>query len=121
MASAPGEYRKWLEEKLRSSNEPSFPSRVRELLDFVGDIAPAVVGDRRRLVRNIVDTRNHLTHHSQPSRPTSPDSEQLYWLQQRCGFLVQACLMRELGIPTDQIKELFEKNERYLLAGKQRK
>lgn len=113
LSSAPSEHKAWLKEQLRYSNENTLRERLRNLLQRVGDIVDEVVGNRQRFVGRVVDARNDLTHNANADAGDRNLGETLYWLQQRCSYVLQACLLTDIGISNSQCRGFFLRNRRY--------
>ena len=90
---------------LEYANEYSLRKRLREVVaeyePLLNDLPHNIVNKQHE----IIETRNHITHQTQDPDPivaTGPDLVRLNWgLEQ---FLA-VCLLTELGIPEDHIKE----------------
>jgi hypothetical protein len=117
--SVPGKHRAWLEAVLEYSNEPRLRHRLKEIVREVGPIATQLLGnrkERKRFVAAVVDTRNSIVHPPEGPRVSSSDNygEKLHWLTERLSWLIKACLLREIGLPEDQVVRLINTNQRYL-------
>ncbi len=106
------EYWPWLARNLSNSWEPSLKVRLEELVDECEPVfAPLIGADTRAFVRTVVDSRNHYTHWSQPSKPSvARRGAELLWLSHRLSFLFAACLMIELGFDIETCHELMARN-----------
>lgn len=106
----PGQYKKWTEEQLKYSNERSFRSRLKELIDNF----PEALGgtDIDYFVHKIVITRNYLTHYDEKLKEESAKGEELFNLTLKIKALVEACLLMELGFNLDIIKNLISKRKK---------
>jgi len=107
------QYKEWLEEKLRYSNELTLRTRLKELLNAYPEIVSSAADDKHEFVTKVVDTRNYLIHHDPESKSKAVDGERLSILARRLRALLEACLMTELGFAKDEIRCLFQRNRRY--------
>ena len=112
----PGEHREWLGQRLVYSNEPSLRDRLNDLLDTTQEVLSPLVQDRKRFVQNVVDTRNYFTHYDPDLRSKAAPGSKLYSLTQTLSFMVEACLLNELGLGPERRRELFQRNQRYAYA-----
>lgn len=135
LQDAPSAHRQWLEKELKYSNEPKLAERLRCLVDHVSGVVPEVIDEqfgkrspsdssvlgglkirkrsRDQFIRRIKDMRDHLTHYAKSQAASTSLGGELFWLQQRCGIVLRACLLLELGLSESQARALFLKNERY--------
>lgn len=122
LESVLSEHKSWLKEKLRYANEPALRQRLRDLMDVTASVMEPLVPDRNRFVQKVLDTRNYHVHYDVSVRRKAAESgAELYYLTMVLSFLVQACLLRELGIDPDRRVELFNRNQQYLFAANQAK
>jgi hypothetical protein len=111
-ARVPKIYRAWLKDNLAYSNEPRLRHRITELLDMTDDIITPIVRDKAIFAKRITDTRNYFTHFSS-GRERAASGVELYWLTESLSFVLQRCLLEELGFSSEQCVELFRRNKRY--------
>ncbi len=115
----PEEYRSWLRELLNFSNEPRLAQRLSDLVAYVGPAIAPLVRDPAAFVKVVKDTRNYYTHYDKTLARKAADQLDLYWLAQTLSYLLQGCLLRELGLSLDRCAELFSRNRRYQHAIRQ--
>jgi len=109
----PSNYRRWLEWKLKYSNEPPLRQRLEDILGAHSEVLDAFMGDMSSFVDKTVDTRNYLTHYDPTLKERSADGEELYRLTQKLKALLEICLLKELGFSSDSIRSLISRNIRY--------
>jgi ApeA N-terminal domain 1 len=90
-----------------------FGNRLDALLDEMWLAIAPIVGDKTAFVRSVVDTRNYLTHYDASKKSRAASGPRLFWLGEALGVIVQACLLRELALPTEKIHEYISKDWRY--------
>lgn len=85
-------------------NEYSLDKRLREIINdhepLLKDLPLNVINHRRE----IVETRNHLTHYNEEKGDDVVEGAELQRLTWRLQQLVEVCLLTEIGIPASQIK-----------------
>lgn len=116
LQEVPEQYKGWLKEQLAFSNETRFKERIRQLVDFAGRVISPLVIDTEAFVTAVTNTRNYNTHHDTRLKERTLRDADLYWLSQTLSFLVQACLIRELGFSDEQCVNLFAENRDYRFA-----
>src|SRR5262249_22945575 len=75
------------------------------LEDHQATVGPLFGNDIEGAVAELIRYRNYVVHRNSDLGDNPNYSENLYWLTQKIMFLMKACLLTELGIPSeDQIK-----------------
>jgi Apea-like HEPN/ApeA N-terminal domain 1 len=111
IANCPPEHRKWLRGKLQWAHEPTLRRRLADVLDFVGPGLEPLIGNRKRFIARVVDVRNALTHWDENSgRSAGAD---LYQLAVALNFIIDAALLRLLGLEQDEITATLGGNSRF--------
>jgi hypothetical protein len=113
LKTVPYEYRSWLEEKLKYSNEKTLRKRLKDLLDNFAELLDSFIPDKESFINKVVEWRNSLTHPKKESKEESEKSEELYNLSQKLKQLIEICLLKELGFTSDNIKTSISRNKRY--------
>jgi hypothetical protein len=111
----PTQHRKWLDEKLRYSNEPSLRGRMKDLTSEWEAFLLPIVGDRKSFVDKVVNTRNYYTHYDESLRQSAARGEELIRLTDILFVTMQACLLQELGFEHTQCIELIMTSADYWL------
>ena len=114
--NTPEEYKKWLKEKLHFSNEPTLHNRLIELLDKTQKVMNPLVGDHLTFVRKVKYTRNYFTHWNTDLQDKAAQGEELFRITQTLLFMLQTCLLMELGCTPERCAELISKNKKYQYA-----
>lgn len=97
----PGERTEWLRGKLRYGNEVSLRKRIKRLIEPFKDLF-GNKKERKKLISQIVDTRNYLTHHSS----ISEDIKDLRTLCQKIEALFQLHFLLLIGFSREEIKSI---------------
>lgn len=108
--SVPPEYKEWLQNRLKFSNEVNLRTRLKEILQIYEEIIKEFLpanGDRMSFIGKVTDYRNALTHYSaETKQPTVQDLIEVY---PNVKKIVELCLLSELGFSTKDISYLFNK------------
>ena len=98
------EYKEWLIEKLRYSNEPSLSNRLKEILKEVDFIISLNSGERKKVVKKIVDTRNYYTHFDESKKDLIMTTEELIYISKYILVILKVLIMKELGLDEASIE-----------------
>jgi hypothetical protein len=98
------------------SRRRSLRSCIRYLLAATQEVVSPLITDENSFLRKVVATRNYYTHHDPRLRKKAATGSELYWLTQTLTFMVEACLLDELGLAAERRRELFQRNQRYVYA-----
>ena len=113
LRSVPAEYQEWLKGLLAYSNEPRLEHRIREILEKAHDAIAPVIIDKESFARRVKDTRNYFTHYDRRLLKRAARGEELFWLTQKLSYLLQACLLLELGFPMQKCAQLLQRNQSF--------
>ena len=116
LSNTPEEYKKWLREKLNFSNEPTLQDRLMDLLDKTKKVMNPLVKDHAKFAKKVRDTRNYFTHWNTDLQDKAAQGEELFRITQTLLFMLQACLLMELGCTPERCAELISKNKKYQYA-----
>ncbi len=116
--SVPENYREWLQQQLAHSNEPRLFHRVIELVEHTTEVLARLVEDTEGFARKVTDTRNFLTHYSRKSKHVM-ENEELFRAVQTLSYILQACMLFELGLSREHCLKLFNRNQKYLFTSSQ--
>jgi hypothetical protein len=111
IANCPPEHQKWLKGKLQYAHEPTLRRRLGEVLDFVGPGLSPLTGERKSFVARVVAMRNTLTHWDEKSQRSA--GADLYRLAVALNFIIDAALLRLLGLEQDEITATLAGNSRF--------
>ena len=110
LSSIPEEYREWMRDGLEYSNEPSIGQRLKETYRDFKDILDGFVDDRKMFIYRLIKTRNRLTHMESAGDEETFRGNDLESATMRLRLLLELCLMKEIGITTEQMKSAVGKN-----------
>lgn len=92
------EYKEWLIDRLRYSNEPSLSMRLKEIFKEVDFIISLNSGERKKIVKKIVDTRNYYTHFDESKKDLIMTTDELVYISKYILFILKVLIMKELGL-----------------------
>lgn len=117
LEAIPDEHREWLKTKLKYSNEKRLAARLKAILDNLLDVLQQLSNTRagfrelsikknqKRLIREIVDNRNYLTHYDKSLKEKAADDLELSCITEKLKIIICLCLMKELGFEKEEITE----------------
>lgn len=107
------EQRKWLQEKLKYSNEPSLRRRLRQLVRAANSVMQPVVGNHGTIwVDRVVGARNFQTHRDPEGVERAVQGAALWELMQEVSVLMMGLLLHELGVSEDRAAEHLKRGSR---------
>jgi ApeA N-terminal domain 1/Apea-like HEPN len=115
VSGVPQEYRRWLNDALLYSNEPRFRNRVDDLVEMTKPVVAPLFSNKDYFVKKVKDTRNYLVHKSPNLQNKAAEGEELYWLTKTLSYVVQTCLLMEVGLTSEDCFRLFSENREYQL------
>jgi hypothetical protein len=113
LSEVSGEYKDWLTEILTYSNEPRLKHRLSELFEKVDMILSPLITDKDQFAKKVSDTRNYLTHYDQHLKDKAAKGGKIAMLTAQLSYILQACLLLELGFSQEKCAEMFRRNQGY--------
>jgi len=113
------DFKESLNQKLKYHNEFSLRKRLIEILKKCEDVENLLIYDNERFVKDVVTTRNFLTHYDKYIEMKAKNGQELYELTQKIKFILEICFLIELEIPIKTIKALVSRNQRYQYLARQ--
>ncbi len=113
LSSIPEEYREWMRDGLEYSNEPSHGQRLKEIYREFEEIMDEFVDDRKLFIFRVIKTRNHLTHLEGSGDDKVFIGNDLVLATTRLRLLLELCLLKEIGIGPEQMKEAVTGNSMF--------
>ena len=95
---------------LSTSNEPSIGQRLKETYRDFKDIMDEFVDDRKMFIYRLIKTRNRLTHMEGDGDDATFTGNDLELATLRLRLLLELCLMKEIGILKEQMKDAVMRN-----------
>lgn len=107
LKSCPSEHIDWLNGRLMHGNEISLNKRLTRIIEpFKKHLGTNK--ERSKLLRNIVNTRNYLTHYSKSLEKQSAKREELYYLCLKMEAIFNLHFLNVIGFTTDEIDKIIE-------------
>jgi len=107
------DFRESLKSKIKYGNEFSLRKRLKEILDDHSVLAESLIGNSGMFIEDVTNTRNYLTHYTEELNPKAKKGCALYVLGQKLKFLIEICLLSELGVSLETIKNRLKEDKRY--------
>jgi hypothetical protein len=102
-----GQLGSWVYDLIAHSNERVLAERIQELVDLhATTLGPTLGPDAESFAQSLADTRNYYTHYSTRLKQKAATGLELIVLTGRLWALVRACLLHELGFPSDKAMEM---------------
>lgn len=99
--------------KLTYFNELSLRKRLKELVADHGPEIDLLIQDKNRFIKRVVATRNYYTHYEAASTMDVVPVERLHVLSDQMQFVLELCLLAELGLKGETIRNLVRRYSRY--------
>jgi len=103
----PEEHREWLSGRLQYANEISLAQRIESIIEPFNEFFETSK-TRKNIVRNIVDTRNYLTHYNEYLKSRAAVGRELWLLCLKMEAIFQLHLLQVLGFTREQIEAIFK-------------
>lgn len=99
------EHLEWLDGRLKYGNEISLKTRLRRVVEpFQEKLGNA--SDRKRLLQQIVDTRNYFTHYDVTLKDKAAQGEELWRLCEKLEALFQLHFLKLIGFSDEEINTI---------------
>jgi len=106
-------FRDSLKQRMKYMYEYSLKKRLRLLLKKHNDQVGMLIPDIEPFIEDVVTKRNHLTHYTEELEQQAVKDEEFTLLIQRVRFMIEVCLLSEIGIPPDKIVAIMQRSSRY--------
>jgi hypothetical protein len=107
LKNAPADHETWLKSALSRSHEPSFPARIKQLVDYAGEATARQFGDIDKWTRLVAAARNGIAHGRGLG---NADAVGAVHLMQSMLMLAEVVLIRELGLSSGQRDDLVRRD-----------
>ena len=111
--ATPKKHVDWLKQKLAFSHEISFQNRIKYLTYKQKKTISPFVKDKDKFSTKVGNTRNYYTHYNQSLKKKAATDDELFRLSQVLNFLLQSCILTELGFSSELCASLIAKNAEY--------
>ncbi len=97
----------WLKGRLMHGNEINLGKRLKRIIEpFKSRLGSS--GERSKLLRRIVDTRNYLTHYDDSLKDSAADGRDLWVLCQKMEVIFQLHFLKVIGFSEAEIDSVVE-------------
>lgn len=110
----PDEFREALEQKIGYLNEYSLRKRVTDIITPLQKNNLWFVD--KDYIALIADTRNYLTHYNERLKEKAAQGWELYNLIIATRYLIEAAILKKIGVSDTIIKSLLRKSEKEMIA-----
>lgn len=107
------DYTKALKGKIKYLNEFSLRGRLKEIFKDYDVILREIVNRRGEFINHVVNTRNYFTHYDAPSKSSAKTGKKLIELCDCLEFIIEVCLLCELGFSKDGIRDIVKGKHSY--------
>ncbi len=98
---------------IKYTNGPSFGGRLRRIRNRLRQYNEQLFEDYDQFTTAVVGTRNYLTHFDETGESEAKtDGQSLYYMSMRLRYILELCLLSELGFSESDLKEMMTNNLR---------
>ncbi|HGM8505708.1 TPA: HEPN domain-containing protein [Pseudomonas aeruginosa] len=102
MENCPPDHAEWLKGRLTHGNEINLGKRLKRIVEpFKAHLGTS--GERSKLLRSIVDTRNYLTHYSENLKDTAATGRELWRLCIKMEVIFNLHFLKVIGFTDEEI------------------
>lgn len=105
--NCPEEHLEWLTGRVQHGNELSLSQRIKKIIDPFKDLV-GNSGERSKLIRAIVNTRNYLTHYNESLEADATKGKDLWPLCEKMEAIFQLHLLDVLSFTKEKIAAVHE-------------
>lgn len=99
--------------KLNFSHELSLKERIEQLASSYTKAINPLAKDKEDFAAKVKNTRNYYTHYNQSLKNKIAQRDELFRLTQILSFLLQSCLLSELGCTPERCADLLSDSDEY--------
>lgn len=110
------DYKKWLIDRLRYSNEPNLNSRIKDLFTELDFIITMSGKEKKRIANKITLTRNYYTHFDESNKENAMSVNEIFYITNYILLGLRVLIMMELGLEKEFIRgQIDNTNELWFL------
>ncbi len=103
-----------LKNRIKYGYEFSLRTRLKRIFDINENLFGLVFNDKNTFIEDIVVTRNYYTHYDESDKERAlTKTDELYELTLKLKFILETCILIELGISEFEIKNFVANDDRY--------
>jgi hypothetical protein len=106
LSSVSSNDQRWLKGELTYSNEPSLRKRLNDIFNKFAPILNKLIPDEKYFINKVVNTRNYMTHYDSHLKEQSAKHNELFVITEKLRIMVEICLLKEIGLTTNDINKL---------------
>jgi len=112
LTSTPLKHKKWIENLLNFSNEPTLHMRLEQiLLELDIKTIQKIIKDKEQFIKDVKNSRNYYTHYDKSLEKKAKKGSALFYLKEKLKILLICIVLKETGFSNQQIEKLLEKKE----------
>jgi len=104
----------WLIEHLGVKPHPTFRNVLRRVMNKCGEAIDPIISKRRdAFINQAANTLQYIERRAPEDQLAASQGPEFYWLMQKLLFLIKACYLNELGFSSNNIADLYNRNESF--------
>lgn len=103
-------------DKFNCKKEFTLKDRLTDIYNLTAEVMNPLVEDKEKFIKTVVSTRNHNIHFNNNSKDPIFQGRDLFWATRILGYMLQACLLAEIGFSNEETGRLFRRNQEYSFA-----
>ena len=108
--NCPKEHLEWLSGRIQHGNELSLSRRIKKIIEPFKELV-GNSGERGKIIRNIVNTRNYLTHYSKDLEVDAVGGIDLFIICKKMEAIFQLHLLNALGFGKKEVVEIYQRSD----------
>ncbi len=86
-----------------------FVKRIKEIYEIFPKLTSKLLAFKEvdKAAKDIEETRHYYTHYDPKREPNAAKDDKLFWLTKDLQFVLQLCLLKEMGFDNKRIEEIF--------------
>lgn len=106
-------FRESLKYRMQYLYEYSLKKRLEKIIEYCGNTLNTIIPDKSEFIEDVYNTRNFLTHYDKELEDKTKKGDELYKRTKQLKFLIETCLLKELGFSDENIFKIVSRNQRY--------
>ncbi|MDX5576630.1 HEPN domain-containing protein [Streptomyces sp. ID01-9D] len=108
-----GDLKNIFTQKFSHLNELSLRRRLKDIIEINKEIISPFIQLRKGFLNSVTNTRNYLTHFDEGLENSAKKGKELIELCEVLNFLLEICLMTEIGVSKERIIENVSHSQKY--------
>jgi len=102
-----------LKSRIYYGNEYSLRTRLKRIFKDYEDLLALLIDNKSNFINDVVNLRNYWTHYDKSLEEKVVKGQEKYILVQKLKFIIEVCFLAELGLSSEKIKDLIDRDQRY--------